>query len=620
MNTRKIVPALVAGKEYGKFEVKGKSMHLLQIGRIKNNTGTWEGMSFSSSNTNGFITIQGTSTYSGGDPNNYSIVQSIMINTPDAHTYWIYSTSNIFSIFMYNGDLGDYGPVTLDGYWTPAYHSGQTYDGTIRPLDTDDILAPAEIDERFNVFIIDITELGYTTDNWKDSPEYKRIRAGYNVYNDNSYSGFDPLYPIKISKKQFNLWDEEWENGIWYQGSKYTEGYEDYICSKNLFRVKGDTYYFYSNTSGAYDPYIGVNFFDTNGDWIVTYGVSNRQGFSTPRNACWATFYVNDTYGTKYTHDIVINEYFDGTCLRPIRAKTYSNGTDIDTSSSFNLTLYCGDVNHYAMTGQYSSSEEGQYIRLTCTIPEGKTGMYNLYNSGSMINQYIWPYPVYLMAGRRYVLYFKLDSCNPRRENGLRLSAIQFADYTDWLAPARGLIEAARQESEGYVQGWYYPHYRTATIRGTNDATHKLAWDKTYVSNTGKIKNADLKYYGLDTITWTYADGGVWVSSDPAGQVVGAPDLSTAGPGFADSYRIVPRIDMPNLTFALDTQGNLYFRCDSASPDDPSDLVTYLYDLGISLLDVSGDYTETVSNSTVVPKDADYAISLNGIELEVTRI
>ncbi|MBP5595970.1 MAG: hypothetical protein J6Y02_11360 [Pseudobutyrivibrio sp.] len=77
---------------------------------------------------------------------------------------------------------------------------------------------------------------------------------------------------------------------------------------------------------------------------------------------------------------------------------------------------------------------------------------------------------------------------------------------------------------------------------------------------------------------------------------------------------------MPNLTFALDTQGNLYFRCDSASPDDPSDLVTYLYDLGISLLDVSGDYTETVSNSTVVPKDADYAISLNGIELEVTRI
>ena len=618
MEQRKLLIPAAAQKEFGVFDIKGKCIILFQVGLIKNNTGTWEGMSFTSSNTTGFITIQGTSTYTGGDPNNYSIVQSIQINTPDVHTYWIYSTSNIFSVFMYNGSLGDYGPVTLDGYWTPQYHSGETYDGTIRPIDSDDILAPAEIDERFNVFIIDITGLGYTTDNWKDSPEYKRIRAGYNVYKDNDYNGTYPEYPITVSKKQFNLWDEKWENGIWYQGSKYTEGYEDYVCCKNKFRVKGETYYFYSNTSGAYDPYIGINFFDANGDWIVTYGVSNRQGFSTPRNACWAAFYINDTYGTKYTNDVVINEYFDGTCLRPVRTNSYSNGFDVDTRNSFNLTLYCGEVNHYAMSGQYSASEEGQYIRITCQIPAGKTGMYNFYNSGSQINQYIWPYPVYLMEGRMYVLYFKLDRCNPTRIDGLQLSQIQFADYTDWMAPARGLIEAAKQEATGYVQGWYYPHYKEATLRGINDYNHQLIWNRTYVSNRGAIKKADAIFYSFDTMQWTYADGGVWVSSDPAGHVVGAPDLYTTGPGWVDTYRIVPRIDMPDLTFALDTEGNLYFRCDSADPEDPSDLVTYLYDLGISLLDVSGDYSETMGYSTIIPKNADYAISSNGIELEVT--
>ena len=101
----------------------------------------------------------------------------------------------------------------------------------------------------------------------------------------------------------FNQWDEEWENCYWDEGNQGTKnpnarslGCKDYIPV-----LPGKDYYIASLSGGVFY----MLFYDA-GKKLISY-MSPVQGFTTPTNCRYITFYSYDSYGTTYKNDICVN-------------------------------------------------------------------------------------------------------------------------------------------------------------------------------------------------------------------------------------------------------------------------------------------------------------------------
>lgn len=109
-----------------------------------------------------------------------------------------------------------------------------------------------------------------------------------------------------IRVKSHNIWDEEWENGIYNPTSGAKESNPECIRSKNKIRILPNTTY-YINKAGV-NGVFGVFYYDENENFISSVtGSSVGTTVTTPSNATYMTFRCYSSYGTTYNNDICIN-------------------------------------------------------------------------------------------------------------------------------------------------------------------------------------------------------------------------------------------------------------------------------------------------------------------------
>ena len=163
----------------------------------------------------------------------------------------------------------------------------------------------------------------------------------------------------------FNLWDEEWENGL-IESTGVTQGSR--VISKNFIPVlAGETYCLSTYGTVAYRGR-GL-FYDSEKNPLAYYSdfpeavtVSNDRVLGTfvvPSGACYLKFCAYATYGTTYNHDICIN------LSNPSRNGTYEpyekHSYPLDSSIELRGIPKLSDGKMYFDGDEYQS--DGQVVR-----------------------------------------------------------------------------------------------------------------------------------------------------------------------------------------------------------------------------------------------------------------
>ena len=135
--------------------------------------------------------------------------------------------------------------------------------------------------------------------------------AFYKKFNPYTYSPYDPGSIKSLtglaSKKNvgFNLWDEEWENGIYNATTGLPEPNSNRIRSKNPIPVTPNTVY-YVKAPVSYGNIVIV-YCDADGNALGNSGVIINTTFTTPNGCYYIKFNNATTNVTTYNHDICIN-------------------------------------------------------------------------------------------------------------------------------------------------------------------------------------------------------------------------------------------------------------------------------------------------------------------------
>lgn len=106
-----------------------------------------------------------------------------------------------------------------------------------------------------------------------------------------------------------NIWDEEWELGIYDDLGRKVES-SNQIRSKNMFACLPHTSYYWRIPDNANGTFMGFcYFYDISGAFISkkAIGPSTYLTVTTPSNALFVAFVLRTEYGTTYNHDICIN-------------------------------------------------------------------------------------------------------------------------------------------------------------------------------------------------------------------------------------------------------------------------------------------------------------------------
>lgn len=114
------------------------------------------------------------------------------------------------------------------------------------------------------------------------------------------------LESIKV--KSHNIWDEEWELGIYNPATGEKVISSSNIRCKNLIPVFPSIAYYISGGLGQSAPlwYGRIFEYDANGNFVMQYDTPNRL-FTTSTSCRYITFHVATEYGTTYNNDICIN-------------------------------------------------------------------------------------------------------------------------------------------------------------------------------------------------------------------------------------------------------------------------------------------------------------------------
>lgn len=206
------------------------------------------------------------------------------------------------------------------------------------------------------------------TDEFGVGKEPATIEEFEELYRLNYY-GFNPgtiknVTATGLKTIGFNQWDEQWELGGYDVNTGAPTNVTDKIRSKNdnPISVFPSTNYYFKTPSGT----TGIVFFyDDNLNYISrTYSISNTV-FTTPSNARYLKFYMNEPYGTTYNNDICINISWSG----------YRNG---EYEPYWENTL---PIPITTMTGKLNGAGESVTI-----FPDGMKGIGNIYDESDGIN------------------------------------------------------------------------------------------------------------------------------------------------------------------------------------------------------------------------------------------
>ena len=165
-----------------------------------------------------------------------------------------------------------------------------------------------------------------------------------------------------------NQWDEEWELGRFNTTTGENVPTTNQIRSKNKVPCMAGAQYYLVTTVASW-----LIFYDSNGDVIQTpdvpekvgasgNSVSLRQGqFTAPTGAVAFKFYLLDTYGTTYNHDIAVNYPSTVTTYEPYTNTVYSGTLDVVTGVG-EITWW---IIRYA--GDFAINMSASYIYETAT-------------------------------------------------------------------------------------------------------------------------------------------------------------------------------------------------------------------------------------------------------------
>ena len=184
-----------------------------------------------------------------------------------------------------------------------------------------------------------------------------------------------------IQVKSHNIWDEEWELGVFDTVTGINSSSSTQIRSKHLIAIKPNTtYYCKLGASGA----IWGMLLDKNGNaisasnWSSSSGTTSynvrrleNQTFVTSADAAYVKFYLTNTYGTTYNNDICISESssFNGQ-YEPHGILTINGlkqaGSVYDEIMGNKLVKRVGDVDLGDLNWTYYT--QGSYNRLQSSV------------------------------------------------------------------------------------------------------------------------------------------------------------------------------------------------------------------------------------------------------------
>jgi hypothetical protein len=158
----------------------------------------------------------------------------------------------------------------------------------------------------------------------------------------------DPL-ATQVVRCGLNLWDEEWESGIWTNtGEKYVEP-RSIRCANYIKVVPNSTIYMYF--SNTYTSGLIIRCLNANKEFISTVIQSSRGIVNIPNNCEYIVFCtVSADEITTYGDDISINRPASDTAYHEYNGNTYPVA-DIDTITTLN-----GVNNIFADAGDVSVS------------------------------------------------------------------------------------------------------------------------------------------------------------------------------------------------------------------------------------------------------------------------
>ncbi len=110
-------------------------------------------------------------------------------------------------------------------------------------------------------------------------------------------------YGIEVETIGRNIWDEQWEVGLYSQVNGTKVSGSNRIRSKNIFPIpNGVTLYNKLATN-----YFNAIFYDKDKNFIKGQSMNKDAEFVPPANAYYMAFYTDTSYGAVYNNDICIN-------------------------------------------------------------------------------------------------------------------------------------------------------------------------------------------------------------------------------------------------------------------------------------------------------------------------
>lgn len=141
-----------------------------------------------------------------------------------------------------------------------------------------------------------------------------------------------------IYKRGFNLWDEEWELGLYNINNGNPVTSSTRIRTKNPIPILPNTTYIKVTPNNGFQYLV---FFDKNMTYVGAQnpGQGNKT-FTTPANAYYMHSYTeNDTYGTTYNNDISINYPSTDTAYHAYNGETINIDWEDEAGTVYGGTL-----------------------------------------------------------------------------------------------------------------------------------------------------------------------------------------------------------------------------------------------------------------------------------------
>ena len=209
-----------------------------------------------------------------------------------------------------------------------------------------------------------------------DNLPLKSLVVDINPVQDLSHGDPSPenLCPISgwtqigIEQSGVNVWDEEWELGIYSLSDGLPVPNASSIRGKNRIVVKPSIDYYCNNVN------FRVLYYDESDNYLgFTSGLGIK---TTPTNCAYIRIYLGDAYGTTYNHDISINypstdhnyhPYTGRSITIDLGQTVYGGKLDV-LSGELTVYPYYASYNGETLTGEWISDRDKYVSGTTPTI------------------------------------------------------------------------------------------------------------------------------------------------------------------------------------------------------------------------------------------------------------